>query len=107
LKARLDDALPLSEYLVAQLASKPTSAMPTARRTSWRWRGRCWRRSHPASIASCCSIGSPQAIGLSAERLQQWLAVPDRPGTAPPSQRNAGRGRVTRRDGTRSAAAAW
>ena len=55
-------------------ASRPTSAMPTARRTSSRWRGRCWRRSRPASIASCCSSASPRR-SAAAERLQQWLAV--------------------------------
>ena len=58
--ARLDTALPLSEYLVAQLGEQADVSHADGKAHFVALAGRCWKRSRPVSIASCCSIASPR-----------------------------------------------
>jgi DNA primase len=94
--ARLDTALPLSEYLVAQLGEQADVShadgkahfVALARPLLEKIAAGVYRELVLDRVAA--------AIGLPVERLQQWLTAPESPGPAPPRAAQAASGRSAR-----------
>ena len=101
--ARLDSALPLSEYLVAQLAEQADVSHADGKARFVALARPLLEKIAPGVYRELLLDRVAAAIGLPAERLQQWLTGPEapgsiaavaRPGAAPRSPRAPVRGPV-------------
>ena len=82
--ARLDTALPLSEYLVAQLGEQADVSHADGKAHFVALVRPLLEKITPGVYRELVLDRVAAAIGLPAERLQQWLAVPESPGTMLP-----------------------
>ncbi len=82
--ARLDTALPLSEYLVAQLGDAADVSHADGKAHFVALARPLLEKITPGVYRELLLDRVAAAIGLPAERLQQWLAVPDATGTIAP-----------------------
>jgi DNA primase len=80
--ARLDTALPLSEYLVAQLGEQADVSHADGKAHFVALVRPLLEKITPGVYRELLLDRVAAAIGLPAERLQQWLAAPETPGTA-------------------------
>ena len=81
--ARLDSALPLSEYLVAQLGDQADVSHADGKAHFVALARPLLEKITPGVYRELLLDRVAAAIGLPAERLQQWLASPETPGTLP------------------------
>jgi DNA primase len=79
--ARLDTALPLSEYLVAQLGDEADVSHADGKAHFVALARPLLEKITPGVYRELLLDRVAAAVGLPAERLQQWLAVPDTHGT--------------------------
>jgi DNA primase len=82
--ARLDTALPLSEYLVAQLGEQADVGHADGKAHFVALARPLLEKITPGVYRELLLDRVAAAIGLPAERLQQWLAVPDGAGSLQP-----------------------
>ena len=81
--ARLDSALPLSEYLVAQLGEQADVSHADGKAHFVALVRPLLEKVTPGVYRELLLDRVAAALGLPAERLQQWLASPETPGAAP------------------------
>jgi DNA primase len=81
--ARLDTALPLSEYLVAQLGEQADVSHADGKAHFVALAKPLLEKITPGVYRELLLDRVAAAIGLPTERLQQWLASPEIPGAAP------------------------
>src|SRR6202167_2196422 len=82
--ARLDGAVPLSEYLVAQIGEQADVGHADGKAHFVALARPLLEKITPGVYRELLLDRVAAAIGLPAERLQQWLAVPDAAGSLPP-----------------------
>ena len=84
-EARLDTALPLSEYLVTQLGAQADVSHADGKAHFVALARPLLQQIAPGVYRELLLDRVAAAIGLPAERLQQWLAGPEIAGASPPS----------------------
>ncbi|MFI4869858.1 MAG: DNA primase [Steroidobacterales bacterium] len=96
-EARLDAALPLSEYLVAQLGEQADVSHADGKAHFVALARPLLEKIAPGVYRELLLDRVAEAMGLPPERLQQWLAGPESPGATPPRTRDAAAARSARR----------
>jgi len=94
--ARLDTALPLSEYLVAQLGEQADVSHADGKAHFVALARPLLEKIGPGVYRELVLDRVAAAMGLPVERLQQWLTAPDAPGSGPPRSAPAAPGRRAR-----------
>jgi DNA primase len=94
--ARLETALPLSEYLVAQLGEQADVSHADGKAHFVALARPLLEKIAPGVYRELVLDRVAAAIGLPVERLQQWLAAPESQGTGPPRAAPATAGRSAR-----------
>ena len=85
-EARLGTALPLSEYLVAQLSEQADVSHADGKARFIELARPLLEKVAPGIYRELLLERIAAALALSAERLQQWVAAPDRPASAAPGR---------------------
>ncbi len=94
--ARLDTAVPLSEYLVTQLGEQADASHADGKAHFVALVRPLLEKIAPGVYRELVVDRVAAAIGLPTERLQQWLAVPDAASSGPPRMPEASAARAAR-----------
>jgi DNA primase len=94
--ARLDTAIPLSEYLVTQLGEQADASHADGKAHFVALVRPLLEKIAPGVYRELVLDRVAAAIGLPAERLQQWLAVPDAASASTPRMAETSAARATR-----------